>query len=293
MTVSKVLIVDDEANIRLVLKHALKHEGHQLDEAANGAQALQKLNSIAPSFDLLLLDLRMEPVNGLQVLEAARQLDPDLVVIILTAHGSMESAVQALRLGAFDYLFKPATPETVRQRVQAGLSERKQALKRRQLLSQINTLRQTLNDLPGFETTSTPSALKTRFIRSGQLTIDRHHRQAILAEQSLDLTTAEFDLLLCLALAAPDPLPPRALVNQAMGYDCPETEAREIIKWHIHHLRRKIEPKPGRPRYIKTVRNQGYLWANPIQNPNSAKKSGQFLAEEDLQGFKNLAGLGH
>ena len=66
----------------------------------------------AAPYDLLCLDLHMEPVDGLHVLSFVRDHDPDVIVIILTGYSSVESAVEALRLGAFDYLFKPATPET-------------------------------------------------------------------------------------------------------------------------------------------------------------------------------------
>ncbi len=262
MDVPKILIVDDEVNIRFVLKHALKHEGYILDCAADGAEAIQKLTNTPSAYDVLLLDLRMEPVDGLQVLQVARQYDSELVVIILTAHGTLESAVEALRLGAFDYLFKPATPETIRQRVYEAVQQRRQAIQRRQLLCQISTLRQTLNALDEDDDLLASPTLNSRFVRSSNLVIDRNHRQAVLAGTPLALTTAEFDILLCLVSASPTPLPPRTLVNRALGYDCEDTEAREIIKWHIHHLRRKIEPDPTHPRRIKTIRSQGYLWSS-------------------------------
>ena len=91
--------------------------------------------------------------------------------------------------------------------------------------------------------------------------MDRHHRQATLAETLLDLTTTEFDILQSLVMSAPAPLSARELVNLALDYDCEDMEARDIIKWHIHHLRRKIEQAAGHPEYIKTIRHHGYLWA--------------------------------
>lgn len=260
MSTPQILIVDDEPNIRFVLERALRHEGYLLDVAASGAEALRKLAN-GPPYDLLLLDLQMEPIGGLQVLQAAKERDPDLVAIILTAHGTMESAVEALRLGAFDYLFKPAMPETIRQRVGEGLRRRQQGLQRRRLLAQIDGLRQTLSELDNAAEFTAPPLIPQRFIRSGSLVIDTHHRAATLADRLLDLTTAEFDLLLCLVKAAPKPLAPRQLVNLALGYDCEDQEAREIIKWHIHHLRRKVEPDSAQPCYIITVRHQGYLWS--------------------------------
>lgn len=261
MSVTTILIVDDEANIRFILERALQHEGYHLETAEHGAAALAKLRQTA--YDLVLLDLQMEPIDGLAVLDFIHQQDPTIVVIILTAHSSVESAVEALRMGAFDYLIKPTTPHTIRQRVQAGLEHRQQVVRERALLSQIDTLREMLNTMssaaavPVLSPTDVPAAAPTeRFVQSGSLLIDKHHRTATLNEQVLDLTTTEFDLLLCLVRAAPKPMSPRQLVNCALGYDSEDSEAKDIIKWHIHHLRRKLTD----PDAIKTVRHKGYLW---------------------------------
>jgi DNA-binding response OmpR family regulator len=260
MNPPRILLVDDEVNIRYILERSLSHEGYLIETAADGGEALRKLAEI--EYDLLLLDLQMEPVDGLVVLNAARERDADLTIIILTAHGSVESAVEALRQGAFDYLFKPTTPEAIRRRVREGLQQRRQALRRKRLISQIEKLRQVLADLDTEQQLLTPPATSQRFIRSGNLVVDRHHRLATLDNSLLDLTTAEFDLLLCLVTAAPEPLSPRQLINRALGYDGEEREARDIVKWHIHHLRRKIEPDPAHPRHIKNIRHKGYLWSS-------------------------------
>jgi DNA-binding response OmpR family regulator len=260
MNPPRLLIVDDEPNIRFILERILGHEGYIIETAIHGADALKKLAE-AP-YDLLLLDLQMEPVGGLKVLQAVRTQDRDMVVIILTAHSSVESAVEALRLGAFDYLFKPATPEAIRQRVREGLHHRRQTLRHHALLRQIERLRDVLNNLEGDdELLLPPAAPNQRFVRAGKLVIDRQRRLATLNDNLLDLTTAEFDLLLCLAQAAPRPMSARELVNCALGYDSDEIEARDLIKWHIYHLRRKIEPDPANPHYIKNVRHKGYLWS--------------------------------
>ncbi len=256
-----ILITDDEANIRLVLERALQNEGYVLNSAANGAEALQKLANADSPYDLLILDLQMQPVDGMQVLQAAKEQDPDIVVIILTAHGSMESAVDALRLGAFDYLFKPTTLKDIRRRVSEGLQKRKQELRRRRLFKQVNALRQTLDELNSSDSLLTQSSIETRFLRSGPLTIDRRHRQITISDRLIELTTAEFDILYTLVAATPNPLFPRDLLNRALGYDADDQEARDIIKWHIHHLRRKIETTPSKPIHIKTIRHKGYLWS--------------------------------
>jgi DNA-binding response OmpR family regulator len=259
---SRILIVDDKPNVRFILERALRHEGYHLDTAVNGADALLKLAAARSPYDLLPLDLQMEPINGVEVLQAARKNDPDLAVIILTAHGSLDSAIDALRLGAFDYLLKPAEPATIRRRVQEGLNLRRQAIQRRQLAAQIEGLRHILNSID--PEVPLPPTGQPRFVRAGALIIDTHHRQATLDDRRLNLTTTEYDLLLCLAAASPQPVLPRDLAAKAIGYHCPNQEARELVKWHIHQLRRKIEPDPAHPQYIKTVRHQGYLWSPNI-----------------------------
>lgn len=258
MTQPHILIVDDNETVRFILAKSLKREDYIIDSACDGSEALKKLEQTA--YDLLLLDLHMAPIDGLEVLHKARALDPHLAIIILTAYSSVESAVDALRQGAFDYLFKPATPDTIRQRVRDGLQHRQQQLHQQNLLTKIDNLRQLLNELEPVPTMAQPPEPGTRFIRSGQLVIDNHHRLATLNDSLLDLTTAEFDLLVCLVKAAPEPVCPRALVKSALGYEVEEIEARDIAKWHIHQLRRKIESETT-PRYIKTVRHKGYMWS--------------------------------
>jgi len=254
MPPGRILIVDDDPAVRQTLARILEREGYVVGAAGNGAQALSLLRQ--QNYDLLIVDLNMQPVDGLQVLQAARERDPDIVVIILTGYGSLDSAIQALRNGAFDYLLKPARPDTLRQRVAAGWQQRQQALQRRQLLEQIAALKAMLESLPSPDTAFDAR----RFLQSGPLTIDRYHRVATLNGRPLDLTTAEFDILACLVEASPQPLPPTDIVRCALGYTASPLEAREIVKWHIHRLRRKIEATPTRPQHIKTVRHQGYLW---------------------------------
>ena len=132
---SKILIVDDEPNIRTVLSRTLNDQQYEIELASNGAEAIQRIQK--SHYDLMLLDLRMPLVSGLEVLKVARARDPESIVIILTAHGTLESAVEALRMGAFDYLFKPASPSEIRERVKAGLLQRQRLLQRKNLLKQI------------------------------------------------------------------------------------------------------------------------------------------------------------
>jgi DNA-binding response OmpR family regulator len=255
----QILIIDDEANIRKILSRTLSRAGWSPETAASGTEAIDMISR--SRYDLVLLDLYMEPIDGMKVLEKIRERDPDTVVIILTAHGSLESAVEALRLGAYDYLFKPATPKALQLRVADGLRRRQHALQRRRLLSQLDSLKSMLAGLDAEEEFQTVPEMDSRFLRSGDLLIDRSHRTATLGGNLLDLTTTEFDILQCLVEVSPEVRSPHELVTHALGYDTDKSEARNIIKWHIHQLRTKIEPEKEKPQFIITVRYKGYFWA--------------------------------
>jgi DNA-binding NtrC family response regulator len=113
MTSKPVLIVDDEKNIRLTLSQALEGAGFDNETAVNGEEALAKLAE--KEFALVLLDLKMPGMSGMEVLVRLRDVRPDVKVIIITAHGSIESAVEAMKLGAVDFIQKPFAPKDIRE----------------------------------------------------------------------------------------------------------------------------------------------------------------------------------
>ena len=115
MNAKPVLIVDDEKNIRLTLSQALEALDLDTDTAVNGEEALAKLE--ARHFGLILLDLKMPGMDGMEVLRRVRAARPDIKVIIITAHGTIESAVEAMKLGAVDFLQKPFAPKEIRELV--------------------------------------------------------------------------------------------------------------------------------------------------------------------------------
>lgn len=255
----RILIVDDEPSIRTVLENILHLSGYEVESVSSGQEALQR---VAQSpYDLLLLDLRMKPVDGMEVLNFIHEHYPDIVVIILTGYGTLESAVEALRLGAFDYLFKPASPDAIRKRVQEGLQHREKLIQRHRLQTHIDNLRKTLGELDQDQQSDLPPAADERILTRGRLEIDRYHRNATYDGSLLDLTTTEFDLLNELVSAAPEPVTSQHLVSTMMGYEMHEREASELIKWHIFKLRQKIEPDSKHPTLIKNVRYKGYLWS--------------------------------
>ncbi len=115
MMTKPILIVDDEKNIRLTLSQALETLGVPIDSAANGSEALAKLNE--KEFGLILLDIRMPGMDGMEVLRRVREIRPDIQIIMITAYGTIETAVEAMKLGAVDFLQKPFDPEEIRELV--------------------------------------------------------------------------------------------------------------------------------------------------------------------------------
>ncbi|WP_129595897.1 response regulator [Anaerophilus nitritogenes] len=118
----KILIVDDEKNIRMTLKHCLKEEGYEIDSAVNGEEALKK--SIEEEFDLMLLDIKMPGLTGMQVLSKVREKGSKIDVIMMTAYGTIEKAVEAMKLGAIDFISKPFTPDEIRSIVKEVLDRK-------------------------------------------------------------------------------------------------------------------------------------------------------------------------
>ena len=102
---ARLLIVDDEKNIRLSLVRFFESLGHHVSEAENGARASAMLAE--SRFDLVLTDFRMAEMNGLELLKEAKRIHPDALVILMTAYGTVENAVAAMKAGAYDYVTKP------------------------------------------------------------------------------------------------------------------------------------------------------------------------------------------
>jgi DNA-binding response OmpR family regulator len=230
------LVVDDEERIRHLLQEILSRDGHKVVTVASGEEALGWLQETF--FDLVMLDLRLGwAVDGHRVLEAIRWRWPETKVIILTAHSSLESTLAAIREGVDGYLLKPARAEEIRQTIQRAFARRKRS------------------------TQSEDSGQEKQALQVGSLIVDRKKHLATLGGQPLELTPAEFRLLVCLMENASRIATPQELVLAVQDYRCEdEREAREIIRWHVHRLRRKVEPDPSKPQYILNVRGVGYTF---------------------------------
>jgi DNA-binding response OmpR family regulator len=249
-----ILVVDDEKNIRLVLKEGLEAQGYNVEEAANAEDALRLFER--QSFDLVLLDLKLPGMDGLELLTRIHKRSPQTVIIMLTAYATLDSAVQALRQGAYDYLTKPSSIPQIVESVERGLLKKREQVRRAQVIDQ---LEQTLAELKR-ETlaTQTPSDLKGRFVQTQTLMIDRGKRLVVRGDQAIGLSATEFDLLDYLVQHSDRLVTAREIVKEIQGYDLVEEDARPLVRVHIQRLRQKLEDDPENPNYVLNVRGRGY-----------------------------------
>ena len=255
-----ILIIDDEASLRQTLARILQRAGYEVTTAANGKDGLSLVTE--HPFDLLYLDIRMPDVSGLELLKTIHAKFPDLPVILFTAQPDLNSAVEALRRGATDYLLKPLKPQAVIDRTQAILTNKQRERRRREIQRQIETLQAELlaidNDKTSNQTPEQTAISDDRFLRRGLLTLDMHTRRVTMNDRVINLPPTSFDYLLVLARHSPNIVDYQTLVSEAQGYETDTREAQELTKWHIHHIRQAIEPDTRNPVHVINVRGSGY-----------------------------------
>ena len=121
-TLPRILVVDDEMGIREGCKRALLKEGYEIDDAENGSAGLQKVKK--DSYDLILVDLIMPGIAGLDLIQKVHKIDPEVILVVITGYATIDTAVEATKRGAYDYLPKPFTPEALTAVVKRGLEKR-------------------------------------------------------------------------------------------------------------------------------------------------------------------------
>ncbi|NIN63645.1 MAG: response regulator [Anaerolineae bacterium] len=254
----KLLVVDDEPSVRSSLREILEHEGHEVVTAASGEEALSKLSE--GSFDLVLVDLKMEGINGLEVMTEAKQLTPDTVVIMLTAYGTLDSAIGALRQGAHDYLLKPCNVEEIVASVETGLARRWSAIHRQKLMNGIeDSIRQLQARTVPLEAEAEDVSV-ARFIRTRHVILDREKQIVVAKGKPVLLTPTEYRLLACLMGNIGRTLGFRELAQEVLGCDLSEREARSALKTHLWRLRKKLEATLEDVPCIVNVRGKGYMF---------------------------------
>jgi len=226
---AKILVVDDEPQIRRMMRATLTGSGHQVDDARTGEEALEKFREFLP--DLVLLDLNMPGMGGLAACREMRN-GSDVPIIILTVRNGEKEKVEALDAGADDYVTKPFSMQELLARIRAALRRS-----------------------PG-SAESGPH----NFI-SGDLDIDFENRRVRVKDKHVRLTPKEFDLLRQLVSHAGKPVPHRELLQSVWGPDY--GDETDYLRVFINHLRKKIEPDPAKPRYVLTEPWVGYRFAFP------------------------------
>lgn len=232
---NRILIVDDEEVARVSLAEILKLEGYIIRTAASGEAAVDLLHR--ESFDVMILDLKMSGMGGMDVLRAIVDTLPDLKVIVLTAHGSMDTAIQALRYRVHDYLLKPATPAQILKSIQGALEQRQREKYHAELLARA----------PQF--LSFP----------GGAEMDLNRRIIRWQGGEISLTPTEAKLLGILYQLKGQVITHSELVLICQGYRVDNEEAARILRPVVSRLRQKLEGVPGWEDWIKNVRGSGYV----------------------------------
>jgi len=262
MKAPKILVVDDEPAIRETLAEMLNAEGRDVVTAGTGEEALSILED--ESFDLMLLDLIMPGLDGLQVMQKAHRLAPNMVIIMLTAHGTLPSAIQAMRHGAHDYILKPASATKIMASVEEGLQRRQETLRKYEL---VRKMEEALKELAVSEVGVLDDDMElekqpTRFLQGREIVVDMQRQVVLARDQPVYLTPTELRILTTLMKYPDEVISARELVQEVQGYDCDELEARSIVRVHIRRLRKKLEEDPDDPRCLINVRGVGYMFSS-------------------------------
>ena len=257
----RILIVDDEDTLRMTLADLLASEEREIVTASSGEEALAYLEDGA--FDLLVVDLIMSGIDGLQVIDVAQKMSPQAQIIMLTAYGTLDSAIQAMRRGAADYLLKPATAPQIEAAVDRALQQRYEEARRQELIDRIGDAFDELRSKASAAPRAQPVvARQERFLQSRGIIIDLQKHIVTMQNRALDLTPTELRLLSTLIAHADQVMSCSELVNQVQNYETDEREARSIIRVYIRRLRKKIEPDATSPGYILNVRGAGYMFSS-------------------------------
>jgi DNA-binding response OmpR family regulator len=228
-----VLVVEDEPSLRGSIVYNLRRGGYDVVAAVDGEEALAAWGD-EPA-DLVLLDLMLPKLDGLEVCRRLRQVT-SVPIVILTARADEVDRVVGLEVGADDYVTKPFSMRELMARVKA-------ILRRRELLEQ---------ELRRATGVAEP-------LTHGELTIEPSRRKISRAGREVALKPKEFDLLLFLARHPGQVLSADQLIEQVWGYD--SLGDVSTVRVHIRTLREKLEDDPSRPQLIETVRGVGYRLA--------------------------------
>ena len=225
---ARILVVDDDLTVSEVVARYLQRDGYLVDTVADGRVALDR--ALAEPPDLVVLDLMLPGLDGLEVCRRLRALAP-VPIIILTARGQENDRIIGLDLGADDYVAKPFSTKELVARVRAVLRRARGPL--------------------------AAEAEPAQVLVDGDLEIDIAARQARRGGAVVSLTAREFELLAFLARHPHQAFRREEILDHVWGYRYGDTSTVTV---HVRRLREKVEPDPSRPERIATVWGVGYRW---------------------------------
>jgi DNA-binding response OmpR family regulator len=229
----RVLVVDDEQEIRTVLRAYLEAEGHVVVEAATGAEALRRaLATDGSAPDVVLLDIGLPDLDGLEVLRTLRR-SSDVYVILVTARAEEADTLIGLSTGADDYVTKPFSP--------------------REVAARVRTVLRRMRD-PDAEPAA--AAADDHVLRFPGLTLDPQRRELHVDGREVQLSALEFDLLHALAASPGRVFSRSQLLEEVWGYDFYGDE--RVVDVHVRGMRKALGDDATAPRIIGTVRGVGY-----------------------------------
>ena len=227
MMQKRLLVVDDDDEIRELLEFDLAQSGYSVDTASDGLEGLNK--AISSNYDLVLLDVMMPKMNGYDVCKNIRKTKPEMPVLLLTAKGTISDKTFGFDSGADDYIVKPFDIQEVLLRVRALL--------RRNAVPDSNPLSKEL-------------------LKAGDIEIFPDSLETSIKGNRIKLTPTEFEILYCLMQHVNNAVSLALLLNEVWGYDGDEDV--RMLRVHVGGLRQKIEEDPKHPIYLHTVTNVGY-----------------------------------
>jgi DNA-binding response OmpR family regulator len=256
-----ILIIDDEAALRQTLARILQRAGLEVTTAASGQEGLAILAQ--HPCNLIYLDIRMPGMNGMEMLEKVHAEYPGVPVILFTAQPDLNSALEALRHGATDYLLKPLQPQALIDRTLAILAQQEKERRKHDIQAKMEALQTELRTLDGnapASPESNPPSVndRERFLACGKMTLDLYAHRLTIGSRTVSIPPATFDYLVVLVRHAPGVVDYQTLVAEAQGYQADIHEAQDLVKWHIHHLRQALEQDVHNPTILINVRGTGY-----------------------------------
>lgn len=252
---ARILIVEDEEKIARFVTLELEHEGYQVEHAADGRTAVDL--ALERDYDLILLDVLLPQLNGMEVLRRVRK-HKDVPVIMVTARDAVMDKVAGLDAGADDYLTKPFAIEELFARIRVAL-KRAEAVRAASGVGGVGaggagaSAAAASPDGDSAQTAAVPSPTA---LTVGSVALDPDRREVTVGSSPIALTAREFDVLALLMAHAETVLTRERIAHEALGYEyVGDTNNVDV---HIAHLRAKIEDAGG-TRIIQTVRGVGYV----------------------------------